>query len=331
MRQGRDGGDEDMKRGVTNHPKFRRLKRRLGVPTYCVAGILESLWAFTSEFAEDGDLSRFEPADLADYLEYEGDPVALVEALVAERWLDRKGKRLVVHDWEDHLPDYLRDRARKRRSRNDLREPEAPEQDDVSADIPGQSCDGPVPVLSCLVLPSPTQPSQAKAEETPAASASPSLALLEAKPPFCPTKDDAEAERLALLAPGTEKPKGGRKPVTEQAGIVGDLARAWSEAYASDAVTKPAPTWGGEAAAVVKLAKNDGADVVLGAFGCYLACGEPFFAGHPLTKFVSRGSYDRFRTEFLRLKPGGISRLSPKGRRTAENAQALAAELRAQG
>lgn len=147
-----------MKRGTMQHPKFKRLKRRLGRPAYQVAGVLEGLWSFTAEFAEDGDLSRFDAHDIADHMEWDGDARELVEALVAERWLDRQGRRLTVHDWHDHLPEYLRERARKRRQRNDLRDDCDHAADDLSRDIPGMSGACPVPVLSDLV-----QPSQGKA------------------------------------------------------------------------------------------------------------------------------------------------------------------------
>lgn len=137
------------------------------------------------------------------------------------------------------------------------------------------------------------------------------LALLAPSPPFAPLACDSK--------PPAVEPKH-RKPVTEQRGIVGDLARLWAEAYATHETPKPVPTWGGEAARVIALAKSHGEDDVRRAFTRYLACGEDFFAGHPLTKFVASGNFDRFRMEAPRRA------LSAKGQRTAENAMALMAK-----
>ena len=110
-----------MKSGTTNHPKFRALMRSLKLPQYVVVGLLESLWMLASQFADDGDLSRFDSNAIADFSGFEGDAEALMDALVECRWIDRDGDTLRVHDWEDHCPDYIYDRRRKRRKRDELR------------------------------------------------------------------------------------------------------------------------------------------------------------------------------------------------------------------
>ena len=106
-----------MKIGTTTHPKFRRLQRELGLPSYAVVGLMESLWMLAAQFAEDGDLSRFSNLEIADYAGWEGDEKQLVEALIACRWLDRNEQELTIHDWIEHRPDYLADRMRKRNER----------------------------------------------------------------------------------------------------------------------------------------------------------------------------------------------------------------------
>lgn len=142
-----------MKIGTATHPKFRRLQRELGLPAYAVVGLLESLWMLAAQFAEDGDLSRFSNLEIADYAGWEGDEKQLVEALIACRWLDRNDQTLTIHDWEDHRPDYLSDRVRKRAERQkNLSGPnqstEFPALSATVQDIPGKS------------LPNPTQPNQ---------------------------------------------------------------------------------------------------------------------------------------------------------------------------
>lgn len=148
-----------MKIGTATHPKFRRLQRELGLPAYAVVGLLESLWMLAAQFAEDGDLSRFSNLEIADYAGWEGDEKQLVEALIACRWLDRNDQTLTIHDWEDHRPDYLSDRVRKRAERQkNLGSPnqstEFPSLSATVQDTPGKS------------LPNPTQPNQTKPIQT---------------------------------------------------------------------------------------------------------------------------------------------------------------------
>lgn len=111
-----------MKVGTTTHPKFRSLMRRLALPQYAVVGLLESLWTLAGQFADDGDLTRFDAHAVADYAGYDGDAEALLTALVECRWLDRIDDRLLIHDWDDHCPDYVYDRRRKRVKRASMRE-----------------------------------------------------------------------------------------------------------------------------------------------------------------------------------------------------------------
>jgi hypothetical protein len=98
-----------MKREAPSKLKFKRLKTRLRMPWWQVVGILESLWHVTVINAPDGAVGRFSNGDIAALIEYEGDPDELIAALVDSEWLDRSDEfRLVVHDWVDHCPTYLK-------------------------------------------------------------------------------------------------------------------------------------------------------------------------------------------------------------------------------
>jgi hypothetical protein len=88
--------------------KFKSLSARLSLPLWQTVGLLEGIWLFAMHNARDGDLSRFRPAELAAWLEYDGDAVVMIEALVETKWLDRKGDELVIHDWADHKPTWLK-------------------------------------------------------------------------------------------------------------------------------------------------------------------------------------------------------------------------------
>lgn len=104
-----------MKTGTERLLKFRRLKARLGMSTWQAKGILDSIWDVCAECTPRGDLGRLSNADIAFSIEYSGDADALIQALVAEEWLDIYARdpvvRFVVHDWADHCPEYIKKRV----------------------------------------------------------------------------------------------------------------------------------------------------------------------------------------------------------------------------
>jgi hypothetical protein len=89
--------------------KFKKLQRRLGITRYATIGVLESLWIATIKNAPRGDIGRFDNETIAIECEWDGDADTLVSALVECGWLDRSVQyRLIVHDWHDHAPYFVR-------------------------------------------------------------------------------------------------------------------------------------------------------------------------------------------------------------------------------
>ncbi len=101
-----------MKLTATRSPKFRRLMNITGLSRPATAGTLELLWLFAMEQAPSGDVGRWSDMDLEAELDWQGEPGELIAALVSAGWLDRCAThRLVIHDWADHLPDFLQKRV----------------------------------------------------------------------------------------------------------------------------------------------------------------------------------------------------------------------------
>jgi len=118
-----------VKSGTLHHIKMKRLKRLLRIPLFQTAGVLVSLWSTTADNAPDGGIGKLTDEEIATEIEWEGDPTALIEALVDAGWLDRDGEtlrgercRLTIHDWKDHCPDYIKERLRKQNWRSRKRE-----------------------------------------------------------------------------------------------------------------------------------------------------------------------------------------------------------------
>lgn len=93
------------------HPKTRKLARLLDVSIPTAIGHLHCLWWWALDYAQDGDISRHEPEDIAIAALWEGDPGLLLTALRAARFID-DGRCL--HDWDDYAGKLIDRRVRNR-------------------------------------------------------------------------------------------------------------------------------------------------------------------------------------------------------------------------
>lgn len=104
---------------LARHPKTRRLARTLGISVPEAIGHLMMLWWWGTDYAQDGDLSSFDPEDIADAAGWDGDPDVLVEAMVScsprgSGFLDRtEDGWLVLHEWEEHCGEEFAKRERE--------------------------------------------------------------------------------------------------------------------------------------------------------------------------------------------------------------------------
>jgi hypothetical protein len=97
-----------MKREAASSSKMKKLCRKLNIRTYAAIGILESLWHLTAREAPQGDIGKLSDEDIALSIDWEGNELQLIEALVDSKWVDRSDQlRLIVHDWHEHSDDSL--------------------------------------------------------------------------------------------------------------------------------------------------------------------------------------------------------------------------------
>ena len=98
-----------MKAGTESKLKFMGLKRKLRLPFWQVVGVLEALWHTTLRNAPDGDIGKLSNDEIAAAIEWDGSADEMIDALIKSRWLDEDPEfRLVVHDWSEHCPNYLK-------------------------------------------------------------------------------------------------------------------------------------------------------------------------------------------------------------------------------
>lgn len=92
---------------LRDHPKVKRAARLLEIPRPQMLGHLHLLWWWAVDYAPDGDLTDYDPDEIADAAMWDGDPEAFVGALIdcgrsGPGLLDAAGGVLAIHDWDDH-------------------------------------------------------------------------------------------------------------------------------------------------------------------------------------------------------------------------------------
>lgn len=109
---------------LAQHPKTRKLARLLQCSIPTAIGHLNLLWHFALKYAPDGDLSRFDSAEIADGCMWEGTPETLCEAFESCEWVDRVDEwKCTIHDWHEYGGKALRHIERlKGRASTDYKE-----------------------------------------------------------------------------------------------------------------------------------------------------------------------------------------------------------------
>lgn len=92
---------------LARHPKTIRLAKTLDISVPCAIGHLHLLWWWSLEYAQEGDLSGFDPEEVAEAAGYDGDGEAFVSALKRARFVDDDGQ---LHDWQDYAGRLLEKR-----------------------------------------------------------------------------------------------------------------------------------------------------------------------------------------------------------------------------
>ncbi len=101
-------------RVVTESPKFGHLKGLLRRGRFSALGALESVWHFCGKFTPQGDIGKYSDGAIEGWVEWDGEPGALIAALVESHWLDADPlHRLIVHDWHIHADRATREALRK--------------------------------------------------------------------------------------------------------------------------------------------------------------------------------------------------------------------------
>lgn len=84
------------------HPKTRKAARLLGISAPTMVGHLHYLWWWAMDFAQDGDLTGEDPADICEGAMWEGSHELFLGTLADVGFLDRSENGLHLHDWDEY-------------------------------------------------------------------------------------------------------------------------------------------------------------------------------------------------------------------------------------
>jgi hypothetical protein len=144
-----------MKASTPELMKFQRLMRRLKESKRGTIGLLEGMWLAVGKNCPRGDIGKFSNEEIAIMCDWEGDADELVNALVDCGWLDVCSvERLVVHDWHDHCPTYVKGGLTTRGQEIAIAIPYSPRLEPQAIAIGSE----PVSTYPNQVLPSQTKP-----------------------------------------------------------------------------------------------------------------------------------------------------------------------------
>lgn len=106
----------DIRISVTlkNHPKLRRLTKRIGlVAMQC----LVYLWIEAAQSKPDGELTGWDEEDIAYVSGWEGNSLRYVNALMESGLVEKADGHYRIHDWAEHQPWAVGAKERSERAR----------------------------------------------------------------------------------------------------------------------------------------------------------------------------------------------------------------------
>lgn len=98
---------------LSSNPKFFNLVSLLKVGKIDAFWNLHHMWYWCSDHYPDGVMKNVSDVAIACSAQWPGDSKVFVDALVSSGFLDRKDGALIVHDWIQWRPEYVRSRDRR--------------------------------------------------------------------------------------------------------------------------------------------------------------------------------------------------------------------------
>ncbi len=136
---------------LRDHPKTKRLMRALNISNAEALGHLLCLWWWATTYELSGDLSNYEPYEIAEAAGYNGDGDFLT-ALVKSGFVDETENGYVLHDWDQYgMALEAKKRTMGAERVRQYREKKAETSEETPCNAPVTKCNTPcnAPVTKC--------------------------------------------------------------------------------------------------------------------------------------------------------------------------------------
>ena len=116
---------------LREHHKTYALADGLNIPLYAAVGLVVSLWTWTLNNSENGDLSKYPPIAIARACFWDKKPEKLIDVLKSCGFLD---ENMQLHDWQDYAGRLLDKREANARRNREARQKERASRDAKNLD-----------------------------------------------------------------------------------------------------------------------------------------------------------------------------------------------------
>lgn len=142
------------------HPKTKKLARLLSVSVPTAIGHLHGLWFWALDFAQDGDIGRYDPEEIADAVLWDGNAQEFIDALIGSGFADKTPESITIHDWNEYAGKLLERRAADRQRKRSSAKT-SPSSAGIPPEVNGKAKEfSRIPSLPYPTVPNSTEPSK---------------------------------------------------------------------------------------------------------------------------------------------------------------------------
>jgi DnaD/phage-associated family protein len=135
---------------IGRHPKTKKFARLLDISAVAAVGHLHYLWWWALDFAQDGNIGKYDEFDIAEACLWEEDHQSFVDALIQAGFVDKTESGLLIHDWFDYAGRLI--------IQKDIKKEKNKERVKRFRDKSEKSCNADVMHCNAPTVPNPTVP-----------------------------------------------------------------------------------------------------------------------------------------------------------------------------
>ena len=123
-----------IEQSLLRHPKTKKLKRLLKCSQHEAIGYLVYLWHWVSDYAPDGDISKYDTDTISDGCEWDGEPEEFFNALAQSGFIVEENGKTLINDWKEYAGKFLKRAEEQAKRMRDQRAKEKETSENIERD-----------------------------------------------------------------------------------------------------------------------------------------------------------------------------------------------------